>query len=49
MTPDPRPPTYSVPIFWQGRKVGIRITHDGPHVYVDGVCSCGVLDLGLVR
>jgi hypothetical protein len=31
---------------WEG-TIG-RLIHDGPCVFVDGQCSCGLLDLGVV-
>jgi hypothetical protein len=27
----------------------IRVEHDGPCVFVDDQCSCGILDLGVVE
>lgn len=27
----------------------VRAEHDGPCVFVDKQCSCGVLDIGIVR
>ncbi len=27
----------------------VRLVHDGPCVFVDHQCSCGLLDIGIVR
>ncbi len=32
-----------------GNKIGARAAHDGPCVFVDHQCSCGLLDIGIVR
>lgn len=31
------------------RYEGVQLTHDGPCVFVDHRCSCGRLDIGIVR
>lgn len=36
-------------IRWEEEDGLVRAVHDGPCVFVDGQCSCGILDLGIVR
>lgn len=46
--PTIRPPIRWERVEWDGGYL-VRAVHDGPHVFRDGQCSCGVLDLGIVR
>ena len=45
--------TVQPAVRWVERRLGdaviVRAEHDGPCVFIDGQCSCGVLDLGVVR
>jgi len=46
-----QPPVYGehFELIVAGRRMaGTRLVHDGPCVFVDDECSCGVLDLGII-